>query len=133
MTAIELKTRLTTLLASQLGTYREKNSGVSRGPAIYVGDPPDWDATGLEVIIDSMASLDPVALHASAAVTSERRVRLIPHDPGAVDGRPDPTLPTAVEVATRRILTAFTTNTPAVIPANEPLGILAQTVITVRS
>lgn len=132
MTTAELKTRLGTLLASQLGTYVDK-TGAARGPAIHAGEPPDLTARGLEVIIDAIPEITTVNLHTSPALLTDRRVRLIPHDTRQADGRSDPTLPALVETATRRILTALTVTSVAHIPQSEPLGILAQTVITIRS
>ena len=132
MTPAQLKERLTALLAAQLGTYQDKN-GTARGAAISVGNPPGLKATGLEVIIDSTPELATVQLHTSPAIVTDRRVRLIPHNTLTTDGRGDPNLPLAVEAAARRILTALNTTSVTHVPANERLGILAQTIITVRS
>lgn len=132
MTTAELKARLGTLLANQLGVYVDK-TGAARGPAIHAGEPPDLTARGLEVIVDALPEITTVNLHASPALLTDRRVRLIPHDTRQADGRGDPTLPGLVEAATRRILTALDTRSVTHIPQNETLGILAQTVITIRS
>lgn len=133
MTSAELKTRLASLLAAQLGTYTDQ-TGAVRGPAINVGNTPTgFTAVGLEVIIASNPEITPVNLHHNAALETERRIYLIPHDTITPDGRSNPLLPGMLEAATRRILTAFTSTSIGNIPANETLGILTQTSITIRS
>lgn len=121
MTAAELKTYLTSLLAGQLGTYS------TGAPAIHVGEPPsDITATGLEVRIEPIPEWDNRVVHHGVAVQVERQVRLTPHGS-------DPLLPGKVEAAVRRIVTALNTSNPRTVPQNESLGILQSTTILVRS
>jgi hypothetical protein len=120
MTPATLRAALATLLAAQLGTYRLPNGTTT--PAIYVGNPPsDWVATGLEVIIEPVPDLALSRVHAGVGVGREFRVTLIPRSA------------TTVQAAVERIVRAYETSTPRLVPTNERLGITQQVTLTIRS
>jgi hypothetical protein len=120
VTPAQLRARLLTLLAAQLGTYKTTNGSTT--PAIYVGEPPsDWRATGLEVRIEPLPELDLAFVHQGVGVGLQHRVTLIPRNA------------THASTAVQRVVRAFDTTTPRTIPANEALGVLQQYTLTIRS
>lgn len=120
MTPAQLRTKLATLLAGQLGTYSQ--GGQSRGPALVVGEPPsDYRATGLEVRIDPNGEFDNRPVHAGTSVVIEIPIRFVQHGPGSI------------QAAVIRACQALNATNPTSIPPNESLGILAQYTARVRS
>lgn len=121
MTPAQLRTRLAALLSAQLGTFRRPNGATE--PAVYVGEPPHtWTASGLEVRIEPIPEYELSRVHRGLGITREYQVRFIPHE-GT----------TTTQAAVERVLHAFDTTNPSVIPQNEALGILQQLVLRVRS
>jgi len=120
VTPQELRAALATLLADLLGTYKTPQG--TTVPACRVGDPPpDWTATGVEVIVDPALEFDNRPLHQHTAVITEIPVRVVQHGTGS---------PSAVAA---RIAQRFNATNPTQVPANERLGILAQYTLRVRS
>lgn len=122
MTPAQLQTKLTALLANQLGTYRRSNG--STLPAVRFGEPDEkWTCSGLEVMIEAAPEYDNAQLHASTAVVHEWVVRFIPHDADMPK----------VRLAVDRVCQAFNASNPTTVPKNQVLGIETQYALRIRS
>ena len=119
MTPLQLRTILENLLGPYLGTF--KRPGRSSIPAIWVGEPDSkWVASGLEVRIPFVPTIEQTPAHQRGIITEEYTVRLVSH--GA---------PANQRAAVRAILSRWPDATATEVPANEAVGILAQHTITI--
>ncbi len=121
MTPAALRTTLTGMLSDILGVYQQPNG--SSTPAIWAGEPPsDWTAQGLEVRLPIVPNLDQQPAYHTGFVSAEYPVRVVSHGE-----------PASHETAVRRILSRWADATATTIPADEGLGVLAQTIITIKT
>lgn len=118
MTPAELRAALSGLLSGVLGTYTLPSG--STVDAIYVGEPPsDWTASGLEVLIDPLGDFSHIPAHQTSAYADELNVRMVAH--GSVSD---------LRTAERKVRSRWGV-TRRRIPADEALGIPAQSTITI--
>lgn len=120
MTSTELRTILASLLSAQLGEYTTASGATQT--ALFVGEPPnDWMADGLEVVIDPVPDWRQVPAYQRGAEVHEIGVRLVSHGNALAD----------LATAEQRIAQRWVGVTRRRIPADEQLGILAQSTITI--
>lgn len=122
MSTAQLRARLVSLLEPYLGTYTRSNGSIT--PAIWVGEPESaWTVEGLECLIDAVPEIKSVKVYKGASLSESYDVRLVMHGADALP----------LHKATRAVLLNFDATDPRYVPANESLGILKQTIFTIRS